>query len=392
MKILKRNIKLFYIISFLEACIFTTSIWVFFFTSYLIFSFHTALIITILSWVVAFIFEVPSWAWADRFWRKKMYFLGISLIILSFSFWLFSKDLYLFIFSAILNWLWFAITSWNFEALIHDSLEEKLEWNKFKKIWANAYISIFSWRTFSSLFAWYLFVINPLLPIYFTILAYIIVFIILFFIVDVWQKKSHSLDTKTHIKEWLDFLSKNRFLFYLIIIISLISSIWNIYWFTYQPYFKQIWFSIESIWILFSITGIFSALWAHFIKKMQDVFTEKKIIFIMIWLLFISWISIQFFNIYLAILWVAIISIVFGFVMSFWNNVLIQKSPKTHKSTILSIFSFVITIWYVIFSIISWFIVDYCWIYELYLWNIILIILLFIFSISKLKNETLQKN
>jgi len=392
MKILKRNIKIFYIISFLEACIFTTSIWVFFFTSYLTFSFHTALIITILSGIIAFIFEVPSWAWADKFWRKKMYFLWISLIILSFCFWLFSKELYLFIFSAILNWLWFAITSWNFEALIHDSLEEKWKWDNFKDIWANAYIAIFSWRTFSSLLAWYLFVINPLLPIYFTILAYILVFLILFFIVDWWQKKSHSLDIKTHIKEWLQFLFKNKFLFYIIIIISLISSIWNIYWFTYQPYFKQIWFSIENIWILFAMIGVFSALWAHFIKKMQDVFTEKKIIFIMILLLFISWICIQFFNIYLAILWVVIISIVFGFVMSFWNNVLIKKSPKTHKSTILSIFSFTITIWYVSFSIISWFIVDHLWIFELYIWNIILILLLFIFSIIKLRSETLQKN
>ena len=385
MKILKRNIKLFYIISFLKACIFTTSIWAFFFTSYLTFSFHIALIITVLSGIVAFIFEVPSWAWADRFWRKKMYFLGISLIIISFCFWLFSKDLYLFIFSAILNWLWFAITSWNFEALIHDSLEEKWKKEDFKNIWANAYISIFSWRAFSSLLAWYLFTINPLLPIYFTILAYVLIFVILFFIVDWWQKKSCSLDTKTHIKEWLQFLFKNKFLFYIIVIISLISSIWNIYWFTYQPYFKQIGFSVENIWILFAITGVFSALGAHLIKKMQDVFTEKKIIFIMILFLLISWICIQFFNIYLSIVWLVILSIVSGFDMSLWNNILIQKSPKTHKSTILSIFSFAITIWYVSFSIISGFIVDYLWLYELYLWTILLSVLLFIFTIIKFK-------
>lgn len=392
MKILKRNIRLFYIISFLKACIFITSIWTFFFTTYLTFSFHTALIIIILSGIVSFIFEIPSWAWADRFWRKKMYFLGISLIILSYSFWLFSKDLYLFIFSAILNWLWFAITSWNFEALIHDSLEGKWKWDKFKDIWANSYIFIFSWRTFSSLLAWYLFVINPLLPIYFTILAYILVFILLFFVIDWWQIKSHSLDTKTHIKEWFRFLLKNYFLLYFIIIISLISSIWNMYWLTFQPYFKQIWFSIENIWIIFAITGVFSALWAYFIKKMQDIFTEKNIIFIMLFLLFISWFLIQFFNIYLAVIGVIIISITLGFVMSFWNNVLIKKSPKTHKSTILSIFSFAITILITIFLIISWFIVDHFWLFKLYLWNIALIILLFIFSIIKLKNiEKIKK-
>jgi len=71
--------------------------------------------------------------------------------------------------------------------------------------------------------------------------------------------------------------------------------------------------------------------------------------------------------------------------MSFGNNVLIKKSSKTYKSTILSIFSFFVTIWYVSFSMISWYIVDYFGLKKLYFWVIILIMWLFIFSLLKFK-------
>ena len=384
-KILNKNIILFYLIEFLGACIFTTAIWTFFFTWYLNFSFHTALFITLLSWIVSFIFEIPSWAWADKFGRKKLYLVWILLIILSFSFWLFSKKLYLFIISAIFNWIWFAITSWNLEALIHDSLEETNQEKKFKNIQANAYISLFIWRSLAALLSWYLFVISPLLPIYATIWAYILIFIFVLFISDKWQKLEKYNDTKTHIKNWFNYLFKDQFLLYFIIILTLVSAIWNIFWFTYQPYFKEIWVSITNIWILFAITWIFSAIWAHFIKGLQNKFNEKQILYLIIFWLFISAICFYFFNIYFAILGLVIISLIFWTIMSFWNNVLIQKSPKKYKSTILSIFSFFITIWYASFSLISWFIVDYFSLKVLYFWVLILVLFLIVFSLWKLR-------
>jgi len=159
---LKKNIYLFYIIKFLSACIFTTAIWTFFFTSYLNFSFSTALNLILLSGLVSSTFEIPSWAWADKFWRKKMYFLWTLLIIFWFSIWIFAENIYWYVLSAILQWIGFSIGSWNLEALIHDNLEIENKEKDFKNIQANAYSYIFLWRAFSSLLAWFLFVINPL--------------------------------------------------------------------------------------------------------------------------------------------------------------------------------------------------------------------------------------
>ncbi len=385
MKTLKRNTYLFYAIEFLSACIFTTAIWAFFFTSYLAFSFSTALVLTVLSGFISFLFEVPSWAWADKFWRKKIYFLWLIFIISWFSIWIFAESIYLFVISAIFQWIWFAITSWNLEALIHDYLELQWKESNYKDIQANAFIYIFIWRALSSLVAWYLFIINPLFPVYGTIVAYSIIFFLLFFIVDKWQKLENNHSTKTHIFTWIKFIFKNNFLFYFVTIVALISATWNIYWFTYQPYLKYIWISIEHIWILFALTWIFSALWAYIIKKLQDNFDEVEIVNISLFLAILAAVWMQFFNIYWALFWIIINSILAGFIMSFWNNVLIKKSPKTYKSTILSIFSLFITIWYVSFSIIAWYILTYTWFEKLYFWVLMLIIWVFIFSILRLK-------
>ncbi len=368
-----KNIKIFYLVKFLKSCIFTTSIWSFFFTSYLNFNFHTALILTLLSWIISLIFEIPSWAWADRLWRKKTYLWWLILIILSFCIRVFAKEIYLFVISSILNWIWFAITSGNLEAIIHDSLEKNNKKDKYKNIQANAYIWVFSGRAISSLISWYLFVLNPIFPVFWTIFSYIIALFLVFFIDNKWQKLSKEKSSKIHIKKTFVFLIKNKTLWYFIVILAIISWLWNIYWFTYQPYFKEIWFSIENIWILFALTWFFSAIWAYLIKKIQDKMSDEKTILLLLQLFFISWILFSFFNKILALFWIIILSIWFGFIMSFWNNILIKKSPITQKSTILSIFSFAITIWYTSFGVISGYIVDYFWLKILYYLNIILL-------------------
>lgn len=56
---------------------------------------------------------------------------------------------------------------------------------------------------------------------------------------------------------------------------------------------------------------------------------------------------------------IILLSILFGFVMILWNTYLIKHSPKTHKSTILSIYSFAGSIWYFTFWTIAWYMVEY---------------------------------
>ncbi len=177
---LKNNILLFYIINFFEACMFMIPIWYFFFVNYLNFWIWDAILINTFSWMIAMLFEVHSWWWADRFGRKKIYIFWLLLWIIWFSFYLWAGEVYLLLIASFFLGLWYALTSWNLEALIHDNLEEEWKVSEYNKIQSNQYITLFSWRAISSLLWGYLFFYNEYLPIFATIICYIIAIILVF--------------------------------------------------------------------------------------------------------------------------------------------------------------------------------------------------------------------
>lgn len=378
---MKKNINLFYIINFLQTFTFTTAIWTFFFTSYLTFSFWQALFLMTIVWIISAIFEVPSWAWADRFWRKKMYLLWNLFLVINLLFWVFSTSFFSFVIAWIFCWMWYAITSWNLEALIHDWLEENKNEKEFKNISSNSYIYIFLWRAFSASISGLLFVFHPLFPVYLTLLSVILIIIFSIFLNEPKQIISIHKDNLSHFKETVHYLSNNKIILVFIFIIWILSWIWNIYWYTQQLYFKDLWFSIEFIWITFTIWALFSALWSYIFKNISNYLNAKKILNIMFFLIFLASILFSLFTKIWAIFWLIINSIMFWFVMSFWNNFLIEKSLKNQKSTLLSIFSFAITIWYSFFNILISLFIWNIWLNNVYYISYILILILFLFSL-----------
>lgn len=355
----KRNITLFYWINFFQACLFKIPIWYFFFVNFLNFWIGDAILINTFSWLVSLFFEVHSWWWADRLWRKRVYILGLLFLLFWFSFYLWATQVYLFLISAWFIWLWYALTSWNLEALIHDWLEESWEVEKYNKIQSNQYIILFIWRAISSLIAGYLFIMNEYYPFIATIICYIIATLLIFFIRSPKQEISQEVNNFKHIKKALSFLLENKKQLYIIIFLWFIFSwIWNIYWFTYQPYLEFIWLNIKDIWIIYFFISIFSAFWSYIIKNIQDENNTFSIFNIMFLLLLLTSIMFSIFTNLMWLLPIIILSILFWFVMILWNNYLIKSSPKTHKSTILSIFSFAGSLWYFLFWSIAWYLVE----------------------------------
>ncbi|MCK9272361.1 MFS transporter [Candidatus Gracilibacteria bacterium] len=378
---MKKNIYLFYSISFLETFVFTTAIWAFFFTSYLNFSFGQALFLITLSGITATIFEVPSGVWADRFGRKKLYILGTILLILNLVFWALSTSFCCFIIAGIINGIGGAIISGNLEALVHDNLEEEGNEKEFRDIGSNSYISVFLGRAISASVSGFLFVVNPLLPVYFTLFSKIIILILTIFLKEPTQILSVHKNDFLHLKETFNFLLKHKFIFNFMLILGLLSGIGNVYFFTQQPYFRQLGFSIEFIGIIFTIGALFSALGSYLFKKISNYFNDKQILNIMLLMVFFVSVLFSLFQREFALVAVIIVSIMFGFVMTFGNNFLIHKVPKNQKSTILSTFSFFIIICYSFFNIILSLIIGKVGLVNIYFVNIALIIFLIIFNL-----------
>jgi MFS family permease len=358
-KILNKNIRLFYAINFFDALVFSIPIWLIFFTVYLNFSIWTAIFINVFAWFIAFIFEILSWSWADRFWRKKIYLIWSFLAIIWWSFYLWADKIYLFIISSILIWISIAITSGNLEALIHDHLDENESVKKYDSIQANQYIYLFVWKAIAALFWWYIYIISPTLPFYLNALSMVIVFILILFLHEPKQKKSEYNSDFIHIKEWFNFLWNNKKYLYFILLWGFIFSwFWNIFRFSYQEYLKEIWFHIREYWIIYFFISLFSAFWSYLVKKLQFKYSSFNLLRLINIILLFSSLLFIYFNSIFWIIPIFILSIIFWFIMIIWNNYLIKNSPKTHKSTILSIFSFTISLWYFIFSSISWLFID----------------------------------
>lgn len=378
---MKKTIYTFYWIRLFETFVFTTAIWSFFFTDYLHFTLGQAIFLITFSSIISAFFEVPSWAWADRFWRKKLFLIWTALVIIELIFWLFTKNFYFFILAEITAWIWSAIMSGNLEALVHDKLEEEWKEAEFKNITANSYSAIFIWRALASSVSGFLFILNPTLPILLTLVSYIIIFLLTLNLEEPKQVLSKHKDNFSHLKETLNFLKWQKVLVIFMLILWTLSGLWNIYYFTQQPYYKWIWFQIEYIWLLFALWALFSAIWSNIFKKISNKLDDKQILNIMLFMIFWSSILFSLFSKIWAIIWLIIISIMFWFLMTFWNNYLIHRTPKNQKSTILSVFSLIITIWYSFFNIILSLIIDKIWIFNIYLVNIFLIILLIIFNL-----------
>lgn len=119
-----KNIKIYYLTSFLGALVFSTPIWSFFFTEHLHFSLGWAIFVTALIGFTTFLFEIPTGSWADRFGRKKLYITGLLIEMVGTSFYLWADNIPLFLLSAVISGLGYALMSGNIEALVHDQLEE----------------------------------------------------------------------------------------------------------------------------------------------------------------------------------------------------------------------------------------------------------------------------
>lgn len=377
-----KNITLFYIIRFLETFVFTTGIWAFFFTSYHHFSFGQALFLITIWGIVSLFFEIPSWVWADRFGRKKVYIFWIFLLILNLLIWLIADSFLAFLLSWVIAGMWYAITSGNLEALIHDELEENKEEKKFQTIVGNSYSAIFIGRALASAVSGFLFVISPLLPVLLTLISYSTIFLLTFFLHEPRQILSTHIDIWSHLREAYSLLNRHRELLYTIIFIALLSGLGNVYYFTQQPYFYTIGLSIEWIGITFSLWALFSALWSFSFGKLAKKISENHILWIMLGCALTASILYLSFAIFWGLSALIFLSLMFGYTMTYGNAYIIKRIPKHQKSTMLSFFSLSITTGYSLLNIVLSVIDGIITLRQIYLFAFIVLLILTVLYVS----------
>jgi hypothetical protein len=140
--------------------------------------------------------------------------------------------------------LGWAMMSGNIEAIVHDALSKMNQEDMFAKMQSESYSWLFIGRASGAILGGYFFLIHPIVPYIANLIVSLISLGIIFLFPGETQKKSISNNDFQHMLVGFRDLLKNKSNLFALMIIILISSFGNIYWFTYQEYFHILGISV----------------------------------------------------------------------------------------------------------------------------------------------------
>lgn len=338
---IKSNIKKIYLFEVLEWMFFSVPVIVLFWQENWL-SLTEIMILQSLFAIITVLLEVPTWYFADKYWRKK------SLIISAFSgfFAIVVYSIWTNFFHFLIAETFFALTvsfaSWTVSALVYDSLENVWEEKKYKKIWWNIWFYTALSLAFSNIIGAFIWEINLRYTLYASIPFFALTIPIAFSIYE--PKRQKEIYEKWYIKDLVKILKTNILDNGKIKWIIIYS--WTIYAFNqtalwlYQPYFKLTWIDIIYFWIIFASFQIVSGFSSKYAYKLEEIFWEKFMLLSLIFLVSISY--------FLMSNFVFLFSFSFCFIQQFvrWtkktiiNNYINDYTKSSVRATILSVESF----------------------------------------------------
>ncbi len=356
---LQRIKFLFSFSGFLSALYFSIPIWMVFLTVEQHFSVETAIQLSMLEWLVIAVFEVWSGSWSDRFGRRKIFALGWMFQILATTIYVFGHGLPIFLFSALSAGIGGAMMSGNIEAIVHDRLMKLGDEAQFSKMQSQSYMWRFIGRTFGAIAGGYLFSFNPIFPYMGNLAIFTLYTTTIFLFPKDEQEKSHSKSDFEHIRIGFSDIWMKKSIFYKLLLIILAASVGNIYWFTYQEYFRLLWLPVASFGWFYALTSSMSALSAWLLWRSREKGISERILF-RIFLLFLasSSVFLAFSHELWSLVGIVTLSCMSGWVMTLGNTLILAHVAPTHKSFALSAFSFAQTMGYVICTYTAGFFIE----------------------------------
>lgn len=255
----RKNIYLWYSITFFSNATFTLPIWVIFNTQVLGLNNTQAFILGTLPFTIGTLFEVPSGAWADKYGRAKLFRFGLIMFMISvISYTLFTNFYVLFMFQ-LLGAIGYAMQSGGLEAIVHDSLNGKHKNAAYRSVYGKNQAIIYISRVVTVLFGGILYTLNPKSPFLFTFTFTAIALCISFFIQDKRLEAPTTHSTKSHIIETIHSIlrEKNIAVFFILLSLYIVSA--EAMFALFQPYLLSMDVQISNFGLLFAIISLFSA-------------------------------------------------------------------------------------------------------------------------------------
>ncbi|MBP9758437.1 MFS transporter [Candidatus Dojkabacteria bacterium] len=382
------NIKLYFIISFLNSCWFQLGNWAMFVLLY-ISNFELGLF-EFIAFGIGFVFEIPTGAIADLLGKKKTIVLGnLFLFLGTLIFTLGFMDKILFLIGNIfIIGLAFPLISGSFEALAYDTLLENGEEEKYSSIAQNItrtnIIALFICPIIGGILWKY----SVFLPWALTTFSFFWGFVLSLFLVE------PKVDSEKF--NFNNFIKQNKIGFHMFsrgllkIYIPIFMVLYGIYYMWSTGMVRVIMgsdfgFNGENINYLIGICYLFSALLIGKTKYVREKLKDRGGILMLIMMMAIGYLLAFFARDLLSGVIVFLFMMASGSIAKPWISVIInENTPSKYRATTISTFSFLIQFPYILIVLFFGKFADMGITRNFYLGVGILLIILLIYALIKL--------
>ena len=345
------NIWKYYLFIFFGRIELTVSIFVLFFLANNLNMTQVMILETIFT-VAIFFLEIPSGAFADKVGRKTSLVLSNLSLCISFVIFGLGNSFFIFMIAQIFGALFWALKSGADSAFIYDSLKEIKREKEYAKIFGiGSSIWMFILAGLS--------IISTSLSAY---LGYRILFFISagFFFVGFLialtfreppiHKHLQEPNYFQHIKKAIQFTYTHKIVKNLIIYYGLFAALGHLTYFLIQPYYDFTNLPINILGIAMTCYFLFAGLGHLSAPNIIKRFTEKKLLFSLLFLGSISFIAIYLFHPLIAIIFISLMSFLCGIRDIFIEKAIHQHTDSHHRATVISVQSISKSLMYAIFA------------------------------------------
>lgn len=356
----KRNILLNYIFIFFTSMGFFGTIDILFYKNFSLTFSQIALIGSVLSASIL-IFEIPTGAFADMIGRKWSIVIAQILFVAQFIILALSNNFYGFLFASFIFGLAFAFISGSRQALVYDTLKEVNKTKLHTRITSYEHVIFASVGVIGAFFGPRLFELNAYYPVYISIFVYAVsIFISLFFKEPTEFEKSVSLKKSyLQIKNSFKRTMKSGRLLWLVFF-TIISTIGfrvfiNI---TNQPYLIDIGFTLKELSYLFVVSSVVSSLAGLGYAKFERIMGEDKSLWFIILMQSLIFGMIGFFTFKFNAIFFILFGSLRGFIGMVTNHYTNEHLESKERATVLSISSFMNSLFAVVFLYLIGILID----------------------------------
>lgn len=337
-KYFERNIKLNYIIgSLMWGRFFIPVLALFYIASQVTLKQFTIIMATFS--LATLLLEIPTGVLADLIGKKKSLLISRAMYVIEIILIAFYNGFWIFLIAKIISGIGVSFSSGTNSALLYDSLKKLGREKEHKKISGLANTISKLSMAFVFIIGAYLFHINYKLPALVSLPIITLGFILTFFITEPYKSKtkiSFSNSIK-HLKKGLKLFNKNYYLKYLAFFTFLIGSTIVIILNLSSKYFESILIPIALIGTISFVMNIISAYSAKKAHIFEEKIGERKTIYIITILTFVSIFLSSFVFPYIGILFFFIIAFVQGYYEVITGDYVNRHVESSHRATMLSI-------------------------------------------------------